>query len=95
MARDSTGGWLLKRSDGRLKGANKWDRRQFVRRGRFLFYYSDDRVGKKEADQQNVAVPHLFCSVLFCFFFVIVFFIQIRYTKTMFGLCSKRVIIEA
>jgi hypothetical protein len=42
MATEVSGGWLLKRSDGRLKGLHKWDRRQFVRRGRLLHYYADE-----------------------------------------------------
>jgi hypothetical protein len=41
-------GWLLKRSDGRLKGLQKWDRRQFVRRGRLLHYYAHDGRAEKQ-----------------------------------------------
>jgi Ran GTPase-activating protein (RanGAP) involved in mRNA processing and transport len=40
MAQEGDGGWLLKRSD-RIKGLHKWERRQFVRRGRLLHYYAD------------------------------------------------------
>jgi hypothetical protein len=40
MAKEGDGGWLLKRSD-RVKGLHKWDKRQFVRRGRLLHFYVD------------------------------------------------------